>query len=186
MPGRTSFAALAVVSTRVAPMLATTAPWLCRASLPVSKVSVLSVPCTGPLTRMGSATNGSFPTRDSSRSIWSGRAGSQLATPPGSCSTAGSATGNQPLAARCAWHRSLRNHRVILAGSASASLSPRAAVRLVAGASLAALTKFRSRAQLPAQAEICDDLAVALDVDGAHVVEHAAAAADEHEQPAAA
>ena len=73
MPGRTSWAALAVVRTDVSPMVATTAPWLCGASLPVSKVSVRSVPDTGPDTRMGSATNGSFHARHPPGGSWSGR-----------------------------------------------------------------------------------------------------------------
>src|SRR6056297_128199 len=60
MPSRTLLAALAVVSTFVPPMDATTAPIDCGANLPVSKESVLSVPDTGPDTEMGSATNGSF------------------------------------------------------------------------------------------------------------------------------
>src|SRR5262245_56918571 len=61
MPGRTSWAAFAVASTVVSPIEATTAPWLCGASLPVSKVSERSVPDTGPRTRMGSATRAPFP-----------------------------------------------------------------------------------------------------------------------------
>src|SRR5438094_7790544 len=55
MPSRTRFSALAVASTMVLPMRATTAPWDWGASLPVSKVRVLSVPLTGPLTEMASA-----------------------------------------------------------------------------------------------------------------------------------
>ena len=48
MPSRTPLAALAVASTTVRPILATTAPCDCWASLPVSKVMVLSVPEIGP------------------------------------------------------------------------------------------------------------------------------------------
>ena len=55
VPGRTSLAALAVASTVVRPRVATTAPWLCWASLPVSKDRVLSVPVRVPDTRMASA-----------------------------------------------------------------------------------------------------------------------------------
>src|SRR5262245_55289144 len=55
MPSRTPLAALAVASTTVRPMRATTAPWDCWASLPVSKVMVLSVPEIGPDTVMASA-----------------------------------------------------------------------------------------------------------------------------------
>ena len=46
---------MAVTSTSVLPRRATTAPWLWNASLPVSKVSVVSVPETGADTTMGSA-----------------------------------------------------------------------------------------------------------------------------------
>jgi hypothetical protein len=46
---------LAVTSDDVPPMVTTTAPWLWGASLPVSNVSVLSVPLIGPDTVMASA-----------------------------------------------------------------------------------------------------------------------------------
>ncbi len=55
MPSRTDFALLAVVRTFVPAMVATTAPIDCGANLPVSKVSVLSVPEMGPDTEMASA-----------------------------------------------------------------------------------------------------------------------------------
>ena len=55
MPSRTPLAALAVTSASVPPILATTAPWLWKASLPVSNERVLSVPLMGPETMMASA-----------------------------------------------------------------------------------------------------------------------------------
>jgi len=55
MPSRTPFAAFAVTSTAVFPMVATTAPWDCSASFPVSNRRVLSVPLTAPDTEMASA-----------------------------------------------------------------------------------------------------------------------------------
>ncbi len=85
MPSRTLLAALAVVRTFVPPIDATTAPIDWGASLPVSKVSVFSVPETGPDTTMGSATEGSFQCTAARRAaacvLWSEGAGSQLATP---------------------------------------------------------------------------------------------------------
>src|SRR3546814_8858900 len=54
IPSRTLLAALAVTRVLVPPMLARTAPWLCRASLPVSKTSSLSAPAMGAETRVGS------------------------------------------------------------------------------------------------------------------------------------
>ena len=47
MPSRTSFAALAVTRTIGVADAATTAPWDCGASLPVSNDRVLSVPLIG-------------------------------------------------------------------------------------------------------------------------------------------
>ena len=55
MPSRTFLAELAVVRTFVPSMEATTAPIDCGANLPVSKVSVLSVPEMGADTEMASA-----------------------------------------------------------------------------------------------------------------------------------
>src|SRR5215471_19235365 len=55
MPSRIEWAALAVTSTSVRPRRATTAPWLWNASLPVSKLRVVSVPDNGVDTAMGSA-----------------------------------------------------------------------------------------------------------------------------------
>src|SRR4051812_37124554 len=55
IPSRTCGAALAVTNTTVSPTRATTAPWDCGASLPVSNDSVLSVPEIGPDTEMASA-----------------------------------------------------------------------------------------------------------------------------------
>ena len=60
MPSRTLFAALAVVRTCVAPIDATTAPIELGANLPVSKVSVFSVPEIGPDTVIASATVAPF------------------------------------------------------------------------------------------------------------------------------
>src|SRR5689334_20622688 len=54
MPSRTPFAALAVASTAVVPIVASTAPCDCWASLPVSNEMVLSVPEMAPLTRIAS------------------------------------------------------------------------------------------------------------------------------------
>src|SRR3954447_13291933 len=59
MPSRTPLAALAVASTSVSPIFATTEPCDWKASLPVSKDSVLSVPLTGPDMEMASAIYGS-------------------------------------------------------------------------------------------------------------------------------
>ena len=55
MPSRTPFAALAVTSTVVFPIVATTAPCDCSASFPVSNRRVLSEPLTAPDTEMASA-----------------------------------------------------------------------------------------------------------------------------------
>src|SRR5438132_5208709 len=55
IPSRIEVAALAVTNTTVLPSWATTAPWDCRASLPVSKDRVLSVPVMGPDTETASA-----------------------------------------------------------------------------------------------------------------------------------
>src|SRR5688500_6037868 len=60
MPSRTDFAAVAVSSAIVSPIRATTAPSAWRASLPVSKERVLSVPETAPETAMASATCAPF------------------------------------------------------------------------------------------------------------------------------
>src|SRR6187431_1699442 len=72
MPSRTLLAALAVVRTFVPPTEATTAPIDWGASLPVSKVSVLSVPETAPDTMIGSATEGSFRMHPTHRDILDG------------------------------------------------------------------------------------------------------------------
>src|SRR5688572_5684030 len=55
MPSRVELSALAVMRTRVSPRPATTEPCDCGASLPVSKVSTLSVPETFLLTELASA-----------------------------------------------------------------------------------------------------------------------------------
>ena len=55
MPSRMPEAALAVARTELRPSETCTAPCDCSANRPVSKVRVLSVPETGPLTRMASA-----------------------------------------------------------------------------------------------------------------------------------
>ena len=55
MPSRMPLAALAVTRASVPAILATTAPWLWKASLPVSNERVLSVPVIGPDTVMASA-----------------------------------------------------------------------------------------------------------------------------------
>ena len=55
MPSRMPLAAFAVTSASVPAILATTAPWLWKASLPVSNERVLSVPLMGPETMMASA-----------------------------------------------------------------------------------------------------------------------------------
>src|SRR5688572_12357979 len=55
MPSRVELSALAVMRTVVPPRLATTEPCDCGASLPVSKVSTLSVPETVLLTELASA-----------------------------------------------------------------------------------------------------------------------------------
>jgi hypothetical protein len=55
MPSRMLWSALAVTRTSVLPRRARTAPWLWEASLPVSKLMVVSVPETGVDTTMGSA-----------------------------------------------------------------------------------------------------------------------------------
>ena len=81
MPGRMSLAALAVARTVVSPIEATTAPWLCGASLPVSNESVRSVPDTGPRTRMGSATEGLLSRQACRLAALERPAGSQSATP---------------------------------------------------------------------------------------------------------
>ena len=54
IPSRTSLAALAVASTTVSPILATTAPCDCWAKRPVSKLSVRSDPVIGPETDLAS------------------------------------------------------------------------------------------------------------------------------------
>src|SRR3954465_8514204 len=60
IPSRTPLAALAVARTVVRPIEATTAPIDCWASRPVSNERVLSVPATGPDTRLASAMRSSF------------------------------------------------------------------------------------------------------------------------------
>ena len=55
MPSAVPLAALAVARTVLLPNVTCTAPCDCSANRPVSKVRVLSVPETGPLTRMASA-----------------------------------------------------------------------------------------------------------------------------------
>ena len=89
MPSRTPDAALAVASTLLLPSETWTAPCDCSANRPVSKVMVLSVPETGPLTRMASAIVGSFPaarvspvTTDRERQVSSQSAGPEAV--PGS------------------------------------------------------------------------------------------------------
>ena len=75
IPSRTPLSALAVTSTIVSPMRATTAPCDCGASLPVSKDRVLSVPLIGPDTEMASAIPRTLLV------LWGGgRASSQLST----------------------------------------------------------------------------------------------------------
>src|SRR5690349_11004671 len=180
MPGRTSAAALAVVSTRVSPMVARTAPWLCGASLPVSNESVRSVPEMGPETRMGSATNGSF--RTALRAVVSERPGSvpswQLRPPPHPAhrAAAESATGNRR---RC---RSVVARTVTLVILVRAADVPQSAREPTWSAAVCRAHPARSAAE----AELGDQLAVALDVDAAEVVEHATPTADEHQQAAAA
>src|SRR5258706_4058654 len=81
MPSRTPLAALAVARTVVRPIVATTAPWDCWASLPVSNERVRSVPLIGAATRMASAIGNSFMARGHAGADWSGGASSQSAAP---------------------------------------------------------------------------------------------------------
>src|SRR6056297_911666 len=106
MPSRTFLAALAVVSTFVPAIDATTAPIDWGANLPVSKVSVLSVPDTGPDTVMGSATEGSFRVHSPSGvRLSERRAGSQLVNPNEAARRtrqgSDSATGNRSTVRSC-------------------------------------------------------------------------------------
>src|SRR5687768_16529185 len=81
MPSRTDLAATAVSRTMVSPMRATTAPSACRASLPVSKERVLSVPETAPETAMASAMCAPFLKRGDGRPVPSRRVPTQGAGP---------------------------------------------------------------------------------------------------------
>src|SRR6188508_240216 len=179
MPGRTSEAALAVVSTRVAPIVARTAPWLCGASLPVSNESVRSVPEMGPETRMGSATNGSF--RTALCAVVSERPGRfpvgnparHLARQAGAA--AEPATGNRR---RC--------RSVVHTTDDGRDVDSNADVPQFESAAYLISRDMRCQRRSATQAELGDEVAIALDVDAAEVVEHATAATDEHQQAAAA
>src|SRR5579875_1261628 len=157
IPSRTSLAALAVASTMVSPIRPTTAPWDWWARRPVSRLRVLSVPEMGLDTLVAPCMGThSFRARRGGR-----RSGPWSQFP----------VGDRPVTRETLdWQ---------LAGR------PLGPTRVGPSDARRAALPGRPRPALAAQAELGDQLPVALDVVVPHVVEEPAAPPDELHQPPA-